>query len=384
MIAEPTSALGLWPLVRARSSSGWPSSDEDRARRLAENWRTAALHLRHAGDFNVAPTAAYWPDNAGRQFVQRVRGELNAARDIGDAMEGLANRVDHFADVVTGVKSAIRDLIDLNLDRYNATNNFPPEERGQIRESFVSQLARDVDGLVARGVEQLGGSPPPPPPMPEPGLLSAAGAVAGSATEVVGALTQALLDNPQYAIGLSVGTAAVAAGSVLVAGGGAISLSGGGAAVGVPTAAAGYGLAGLGAVTVVGSAEGLVAAASAELGDSDGKATSNPQADPVQWDPGERAREKIPSEWNDPGAPNRKRDGVRWHDENDQGNGVRIDRGNPNSSQPSQRVDHVVVRDNGVVIGRDGNPIQGSIKANGEMAHIPLSEWEQWGSWNKP
>ncbi|NJP94870.1 hypothetical protein HCN51_36475 [Nonomuraea sp. FMUSA5-5] len=91
----------------------------------------------------------------------------------------------------------------------------------------------------------------------------------------------------------------------------------------------------------------------------------------------------IPSEWGS-GKPNKKGVGTRWQDPENQGNGVRVDRGNPDNPQPSQQVDHVVVRYNGRVIGRDGNPITGSIKDDFENAHIPFSEWSKWSTWYKP
>jgi hypothetical protein len=101
------------------------------------------------------------------------------------------------------------------------------------------------------------------------------------------------------------------------------------------------------------------------------------------WEVPQEAKDKIPAEWGE-GEPNRKGEGQRWEDPNNKGNGVRIDKGNPDNSQPSQQVDHVVVRDNGRVIGRDGQPIKGAIKDNGSEAHVPLSEWANWSSWNKP
>ena len=49
-----------------------------------------------------------------------------------------------------------------------------------------------------------------------------------------------------------------------------------------------------------------------------------------------------------------------------------------------QQVDHVVVRSGGKIIGRDGLPIAGRISDNYEAAHIPLSEYENWPTWNSP
>ena len=92
---------------------------------------------------------------------------------------------------------------------------------------------------------------------------------------------------------------------------------------------------------------------------------------------------KLPESWGS-GSPNKKGIGSRWQDPGNPGSGVRIDQGNPNSPFPSQQVDHVIVRDNGKVIGRDGKPIRGSINEDPTNAHIPLSEWLNWSSWNTP
>lgn len=119
----------------------------------------------------------------------------------------------------------------------------------------------------------------------------------------------------------------------------------------------------------------------AEAAGDTGPATGT---DGANWEAPQDAKDKIPAEWGE-GEPNRKGDGQRWSDPKDpKGTGVRIDKGNPDNSQPSQQVDHVVVRDKGRVVGRDGQPIQGSIKDNASQAHVPLNEWVRWSSWNRP
>ena len=104
--------------------------------------------------------------------------------------------------------------------------------------------------------------------------------------------------------------------------------------------------------------------------------------DVAKWGVPKNVTDRLPSGWA--AKPNKKGVGTRYQDPNNPGNGVRIDQGNPNHSLSSQQVDHVIVRRNGQVIGRDGNPIQGSIKQNAENAHIPLSEYQKWGRWDSP
>ncbi|MBU2714242.1 hypothetical protein, partial [Zooshikella harenae] len=102
----------------------------------------------------------------------------------------------------------------------------------------------------------------------------------------------------------------------------------------------------------------------------------------TKWGVPKNVTEKIPAGWGN--KANKKGVGTRWQDPDNPGNGVRIDQGNPHHSLSSQQVDHVIVRRNGQVIGRDGKQIQGSIKDNAEQAHIPLNEYQNWKSWDSP
>jgi hypothetical protein len=96
-----------------------------------------------------------------------------------------------------------------------------------------------------------------------------------------------------------------------------------------------------------------------------------------------QAARKIPREWGN-GSPAGKKVGWRWQDPKYKGNGVRVDRGVPGSPHSSQRVDHVIVRSGGKVLGRDGRSIAGSIEEFATQAHIPMSEWRNWKSWSHP
>ncbi len=101
---------------------------------------------------------------------------------------------------------------------------------------------------------------------------------------------------------------------------------------------------------------------------------------PSTWNVPNEVTVKFPSDWMP--SPNKKKIGTRWHDPS--GNGVRIDKAVLDHNLPSQRVDHVVVRKNGQIIGRDGKPISGSLAENAELAHIPLSEYITWSTWYVP
>ncbi|MGE3726321.1 MAG: hypothetical protein AB7I41_12265 [Candidatus Sericytochromatia bacterium] len=111
--------------------------------------------------------------------------------------------------------------------------------------------------------------------------------------------------------------------------------------------------------------------------------SNNPSPSPTapNWIP-EAAIQKIPKEWG-AGIPTRKGEGWRWTDPTNKGNIVRIDKGNPLNSQPTQQVDHVIINADGRILGKDGMPINGSIKSDPINTHIPLNDWINWTRWNK-
>lgn len=101
----------------------------------------------------------------------------------------------------------------------------------------------------------------------------------------------------------------------------------------------------------------------------------------------ERAAGKVPQNWDGPALTRKAmaseaKFGLRWRDPKS-GSSVRIDRGNPASPFPSQRVDHVVINRRYTLLGPDGLPRVSGLKANPE-AHIPLTDWINWKAWDRP
>lgn len=229
-----------------------------------------------------------------------------------------------------------------------ARDQAPPQQRWLTEAAHSLQAAA---GTVVNGAASLGNAA-----WHHPGLV--AGAVGGAALTAVSSA------------GMATGVAADATGVGALAGGPLNVASGAGMLTG----------------------GGMVAASVGGLG---AEAAGDDHVEPVETEPDEPApspelpwedpavQEKVPDEWGE-GQANKKGVGHRWQDPDDPGSGVRVDQGNPNNSQPTQQVDHVIVRDGGKVIGRDGEPLSGPIKHNPDDAHIPLKEWKQWKSWNHP
>ena len=94
-----------------------------------------------------------------------------------------------------------------------------------------------------------------------------------------------------------------------------------------------------------------------------------------------RVKSRLPQELQQQlgkGAPSRNGVGWRWRSK---GAEIRVQRGNPASSNPAQRVDYVKITADGKVIGRNGKPITSGKPGQSPESHIPLSEWLNWGSW---
>ena len=99
---------------------------------------------------------------------------------------------------------------------------------------------------------------------------------------------------------------------------------------------------------------------------------------------------KIPSGWSGPNMTskfrkNANKEGFVWRAPKGQ-DSVRIDRGDFNSQWGTQQVDHVVINSKGRIVGRGGEllPPNARIQDYPAEAHVPLSEWQTWRSWNAP
>jgi RHS repeat-associated protein len=77
--------------------------------------------------------------------------------------------------------------------------------------------------------------------------------------------------------------------------------------------------------------------------------------------------------------PNRKGEGSRFQDPENQGNRVRVDRGNAEHELPSQQRDHVVEQQNGRIVDAEGQPIEPTQEqprpSQTPEAHQPLEDW---------
>jgi len=99
---------------------------------------------------------------------------------------------------------------------------------------------------------------------------------------------------------------------------------------------------------------------------------------------------KIPSGWSGPSMTrkykkNPAKEGFVWRAPKGQ-DSVRIDRGDPGSQWSTQQVDHVVINSDGRIVGKGGKllPAGARIQDYPKEAHVSLSEWQTWRSWNAP
>ncbi|MEU6831520.1 hypothetical protein ABZ894_22970 [Nocardia beijingensis] len=319
--------------------------------------------------------------------IEKVFGKLPNGNV--DKLAKAANTWNTFAkhDTITGAAGRIATIISL-FDNVHDKKNLDP---------LLCHLA-----TLHGGAEQVAAA-----------SLNLAGPVTEYHTGTVDARAQfkSAIDTAMIAIGVSmavgVALAAVSFGGSLAASGGAVvtavteTINAIRAvyqshrfikAIGITATAAGITIAATTAFdkvpdlgTTINSLAGIIAMR-VLIDDDDDSGSDATQPPPATTSfPPQQAVDKVPKEWGE-GQPNRKKEGQRWLDpDNPNGNGIRIDKGDPNSPNPSQRVDHVVVRSEGKVLGPDGQPIPpgSSIKDHPE-AHIPLDEWLKWKSWDNP
>ena len=362
-------------LARVQSPQGWAghAAEEFRAAFDSEprSWLKAGDSFHYAaGALERYSDTLLWTQGQAREALHLWQ-EAEAASQQARAEHDQA--LQH-AQAATGPSVGAPAFVDPGREQREAARDMLQRARSQL--ATAGEEASDV---VARARDQA--------PPQQRWLTTAAQSLRGAAATVVNdaaSLANAAGNHPGLVAGALGGAALATVSSAGMATGVAADATGVGALAGGPlNVASGAGMA-TGAGMVAASVGGLGAEAA---GDDHVEPVDPEQADPtpapeLPWeDPA--VQEKLPDEWGD-GQANKKGVGHRWQDPNDPGSGVRIDQGNPNNSQPTQQVDHVIVRDGGKVIGCDGEPISGSIKNNPDQSHIPLKEWKQWKSWNHP
>ncbi|GGI76798.1 hypothetical protein GCM10011581_12390 [Saccharopolyspora subtropica] len=367
--------------------------------------------LHEAGDgLKRINTAEGWDGQAADQFRDAFDGEPTRWLEAGDAFHHAAGALDHYSGTLTWAQNEAASAIRLWNEGEAATRaaqveharavdqaqqqappgapvtlpfHDPGEAKRQAARDMLARARRQLAAAGEQAADVVGRARDKAPEKSWLGqALDTTGDAAGTAVNAVASFGNAAVQHPELLAGLVGGAALTAVSSIGMAGGVALDATGAGALAGGPlTYASGAGIVtGAGIIGSAAMALGAEAAGDDEVEVID--TTDEPPAPALPWeDP--VVQEKLPDEWGE-GRPNNKGVGHRWQDPTNEGNGVRIDQGNPNNSQPTQQVDHVIVRDNGKVIGRDGQPIPGAIRDYPEQSHIPLSEWKTWKQWNHP
>ncbi|CAG7605904.1 RHS repeat domain-containing protein [Actinacidiphila bryophytorum] len=243
------------------------------------------------------------------------------------------------------------------------------------RDTYVAVVSVPTHGQTTITVAHFHAKPKPPP------------SVARQTWNFIksAAQTTAKIFNPAAILSageMAIGLIATGIGASADVAGGALCVTGVGCLAGAPAVWAASTLAGIGITLLGKGANDLINSEKTALSESSGDGGSgSDSSSPSDWTLPDSATSKVPGEMGTP-KPTKKGVGWRWND--GKGNGIRIDQGNPNNSQEYQQVDHVVINRGGRIIGRNGEPIVGSIQDNAYEAHIPLSEWVKWKNWYTP
>ncbi|MCE7000827.1 hypothetical protein LZG04_39325 [Saccharothrix sp. S26] len=157
-IQEPTSALGLWPRVKA--ITGWPDTDETAMVDLFFGWLDGAESVGTLASVDLSALAGAWPDAAGRALMAEL-GEVMAA--LGESkrqMTELAGRAGTFALEVEHVKNHIHEAINASLPFYGLASIAPTFIGRDMQDSIVDEVAAGITAEMTASAARIGSRGP--------------------------------------------------------------------------------------------------------------------------------------------------------------------------------------------------------------------------------
>jgi hypothetical protein len=156
-VAEPPSDLGLWPRVKALT--GWPDTDEDRMRVLAESWELAAASFGDAGQATPTGLSESWQDAAGGAFAGQTQRLTASAGRNEQGMRALAAHATGFAGAVEQTKTAISGFIQQNIPHYAQLSALPAGAQAGLQDDFVNQVAAAVTKFIDSTASTIAAAP---------------------------------------------------------------------------------------------------------------------------------------------------------------------------------------------------------------------------------
>lgn len=154
-IPEPEQFVWRW----VKPFSGWPETDEDAVRKLAEGWRAGEAAFTTAGRFRPLRLITAWPDDAGQKYRAKVGDALAEAGRTAAGMAGLADQATRLADAVTHAKTSIRTLMAAGQELHDYV---------MIPSELYARLAAEVNDILARTAAHVAARPDLPAPLERP------------------------------------------------------------------------------------------------------------------------------------------------------------------------------------------------------------------------
>ncbi len=152
-IQEPTSALGLWPEVKA--ITGWPETDETAMVDLFFGWRDAAAAIHALRSSNLSGLANAWPDPAGQALLGKLGEVFAALGTVEQTMNELAGRAGRFALEVEGVKNYIHETINLSLVAFGIAATLPTAIGRAVQDQVVANAAAAITAEMTASAERI-------------------------------------------------------------------------------------------------------------------------------------------------------------------------------------------------------------------------------------
>lgn len=157
-IQEPTSALGLWPRVKA--ITGWPETDEAAMVDLFFGWLDGAKSVGALASTNLGALAGAWPDAAGSALTSKLGEVFAALRESERRMTELAGRAGTFALEVEQVKNYINEAINASLPLYGLASVAPTFIGRGMQDSIVNEVAAGITAEMAASAARISSQGP--------------------------------------------------------------------------------------------------------------------------------------------------------------------------------------------------------------------------------
>lgn len=160
-VPEPTE-FPLWQDIQGKVR--WPEPNEAIIFELGDAWydnseRLTAAAQRYPGA--VQGLEQDWDDTAGHGFVAQAHQVVQRIDETATKMADLAVSVAAFSTLVSTLKTGIRNVIEMNTEKYARFETLPLGAGEEAKAQFATSIAGLIQKMIDAAVAQAGGRTSP-------------------------------------------------------------------------------------------------------------------------------------------------------------------------------------------------------------------------------